>query len=482
MLPLRRGPPRHHAEFPVSARKAEESSRSRTEDPRLRPLRKAIYASGDFTVNAFLSVLSIVYVSYFLTQIAGMRPELAGAVQLVGRTIDAFSDPLMGRFSDRCRWQAGRRRPFFLIGAIPFGLFFALLWVDLGSSSQAALFAYYSGIYVLGSLAMTVLSVPYLALLPEMAVGYDARTSLNTYRNAGAVLGVFAAVAFRPVANVLGGGSQGFAAAGALFGVLLAAPWFVLHRASWERPDFQERTPHSSFALGLRLLLVHANFRRLTAMYLCGRVSMDLIGAMLILYFTYFIGRSEDFEPMMLIFLGSTLLVLPLWLAVARHTEKATIFMIGTLWWAVGQLVLLAAQPDWPRWTIFAFAPVIALGYAVVDLMPWSMIGEVVDEDELASGERREGIYNGFFMFVRKLAGTGALAIALFVLGRQGFGKGDTQPPEAIATIRWFASVVPALLLLASAWFARGYPLTRAAHARILAELERRAVSTPAQP
>jgi sugar (glycoside-pentoside-hexuronide) transporter len=450
------------------------SSRTRSEDPRLRPLRKVVYASGDFTVNAFLSALSIVFVTYFLTQIAGMRPELAGAVQLVGRTVDAFSDPWMGRLSDRCRWRSGRRRPFFLLGALPFGLFFALLWVDLGASSQAALFAYYSGIYVLGSLAMTVLSVPYLALLPEMAVGYDARTSLNTYRNAGAVLGVFAAVAFRPVANALGGGSEGFAAAGALFGTALALPWLLIHRVSWERPDFQQRVPHTSFVEGVRLLLAHATFRRLTAMYLCGRVSMDLIGAMLILYFTYYLGRSDDFEPMMLIFLTSVLLSLPFWLAVARHTEKATIFTLGTLWWAGGQLLLLAAQPDWPRWTIFAFAPLIAAGYAVVDLMPWSMIGEVVDEDELLSGERREGIYNGFFMFVRKLAGTAGVAVALFVLGQAGFGKGDRQPEAAIDAIRAFASVVPAALLLLSAWFARGYPLTRAAHARILAELERR--------
>jgi GPH family glycoside/pentoside/hexuronide:cation symporter len=98
----------------------------------------------------------------------------------------------------------------------------------------------------------------------------------------------------------------------------------------------------------------------------------------------------------------------------------------------------------------------------------------VVDEDELASGERREGIYNGFFMFVRKLAGTAGVALALFVLGQLGFGQGETQPPEAVAAIRWLGSVVPALLLLLSAWFARGYPLTRAAHARILAELEAR--------
>ncbi|HXK25197.1 MAG TPA: MFS transporter [Myxococcota bacterium] len=436
--------------------------------------RKAVYATGDFTVNAFLSLLAIVYVPYFLTQVAGLRPELAGAVQIVGRCVDAVSDPLMGRISDGCRWKAGRRRPFFLIGALPFGLFFALLWLDLRGASQGALFAYYTAMFVLGSLAMTTVSVPYLALLPEMAIGYDARTSLNTWRNAGAVLGVFAAVVFRPVANLLGGGPAGFRAAGALFGVLFALPWFAIHRISWERPDFQARDAHMTFLDGLRLLLGHGSFRRLTGMYLCGRVSMDLISAMLILYFTHYLGRSSDFELMMLCFLSTVLLSLPVWLALARRFEKATIFTLGTLWWAVAQLALLMVQPDWPRGWVFAFAPVIGFGYAVVDLMPWSMIGEVVDEDELASGERREGIYNGFFMFVRKVAGASGVMAAMFVLGRLGYHQGDVQPPAAVEAIRWLATVVPAALLLVSAGFARGYPLTRAEHVRILARLAER--------
>jgi sugar (glycoside-pentoside-hexuronide) transporter len=443
------------------------------EDPRLTPARKSVYALGDFTVNTVLSSLSIVYVTYFLTLVAGLRPELAGAVQLIARTVDAFTDPAMGRISDLCQWRLGRRRPFFLIGALPFGLFFALLWVDLPLESQGAMFAYYTAIYTLLSISMTVLSVPYLALQPEMASGYDARTSLNTYRNAGSVLGVFAAVAFRPVANALGGGAAGFALAGVGFGVLMALPWFAIFAITWERPDFQSRPTTLSFREGIRLVMGHDSFRRLTSLYLCGRVSMDLTGAMMILYFTHWIGRSGDFEPMMFIFLATVLLSLPIWLRVARRLEKSTVFIIGAAWWMAGQFILLAAQPEWPRWVILVFAPLIAVGYAVVDLMPWSMLGEVVDEDDLAHGERREGVYNGFFMFVRKLAGTAAVALALGLLGALGYSK-EEQPEIAITAIRWLASVGPAFFLALSIWFARGYPLTRRAHDRILDGLGRR--------
>lgn len=444
------------------------------EDPRLTPGRKTVYATGDFTVNTVLVSLSMIYVTYYLTQIVGLRAELAGAVQLIARSIDAFTDPAMGRISDLCRWRLGRRRPFFLIGAIPLGVFYALLWVDASAFSQWGMFAYYTAVYVMVSLALTCLSVPYLALQPEMAIGYDARTSLNTYRNAGSIVGVLAAVSFRPVAGALGGGSEGFALAGVLFGVLLAVPWLAIFAATWERPEFQTRPASMSFVEGARLVARHASFRRLTGLYLCGRVAMDLVGALLILYFTHWIGRSGDFEAMMLVFMTAVLFWLPIWLRVSHHMEKSTTFILGTSVWIAGQTIFLVVTPEWPRWTIFVFAPLIAAGYALVDLMPWSMLGEVVDEDDLHNGERREGVYNGFFMFLRKLAGTIAVALALWILGMLGFTQGDAQPEAAVTAIRWMTSLAPALFLALSIGFALRYPLTREAHARILLALEER--------
>ena len=78
---------------------------------------------------------------------------------------------------------------------------------------------------------------------------------------------------------------------------------------------------------------------------------------------------------------------------------------------------LVIVDPGWPPWVIYLFVPLVGVGYAIVDLMPWSMVGEVIDEDELRRGERREGVYNGVFTFLRKLGGAVAVAIVLFALG-----------------------------------------------------------------
>jgi Na+/melibiose symporter-like transporter len=200
---------------------------------------------------------------------------------------------------------------------------------------------------------------------------------------------------------------------------------------------------------------------------------------------TWWIGRSEDFEPVMAVFLTSVLLSLPFWLRVARGRDKAQLFVIGSLWWAASSLLLVLAQPDWPRWLLFAWVPVIGLGYAVVDVMPWSMLGEVIDEDDEATGERREGLYTGFFTFLRKLGGSLGVFLVLGLIDLLGFVSGaERQSERALQAIRWLTALAPPLFLVLGVWLLRGYPLTRARHEQILGALaeRQRAEATSAGP
>ena len=115
----------------------------------LNPLAKAIYATGDLTVNTALSALGLIYTTYFLTQVAGLRPALAGLVPLIARSLDAFVDPIVGRLSDVTRSRWGRRRIYFIVGAIPFGVCYALMWIPPQFDSQWANATYYTIAYTL---------------------------------------------------------------------------------------------------------------------------------------------------------------------------------------------------------------------------------------------------------------------------------------------------------------------------------------------
>jgi sugar (glycoside-pentoside-hexuronide) transporter len=447
--------------------------RSVGDSPHLGPVRKAVFALGDLSANTALAAFSLIYASYFLVQVAELRPLLAGLVPLVGRAVDAVTDPLMGRISDRTRWRWGRRRPWLLLGAVPYGVAFAMVWADTGIASEWGRFTYYAAVYCLVTTATTVLSIPYLALIPEMALDYDARTSLHTYRSVGANLGIFAALAIRPIAEAFGGGRAGFAAAGVAYGVALALPWLAVHRVTFERSEFRARPAEAGLFDGFRVAFRQRTFMRLTAMYIMGRIAMDLASALLILYVSFWLGRSEEFEPLMLVFLVAVIAALPFWLRAARGREKADVFVAASLWWIVSGLGLGFLQPDWPPWVAFLYVPLIGVGFAAVDLMPWAMLGEVIDEDELESGERREGLYNGMFTFLRKLGGATAVFLVLGILDLLGYRKGAEQTETARQAIRWMTAVGPAAFLAIGVALARGYPLTRARHGEIVQRLSR---------
>ena len=436
---------------------------------------KAVYALGDHTVNLVLAATSLLYFK-FLMEYGGLDPFLAGLVVWIARIVDAFTDPGMGRLSDTTRWRSGRRRPYFLIGALPLGVFFALMWLSVPFESELMRFSYYATIYVCVSLAMTCVSVPYLALLPEMASDYDERTSLNTYRSAAAVMGTMAAVAMKPIADGLGGDSEAWWQTAAMVAVWLVIPWLGVHAVSFERPGYQGSTP-VSFREAVRAMAFHRAYRILASAYLLARIAVDLVGAMFLLYFAYWIGREEDFAPTLGLFLGVVILSLPVWLAVARSRDKRSIFIVGMAWWSAIQLLLFWGDSDWPRWAMFTVPALAAVGYAVAELMPWAMLGDVIDEDELATGERREGMYVGFFTFLRKIGGaTGVLLLGL-VLQLVGFDRNAPRMDQtglALTTIRVLTSLAPMVLLLLAVIVATRYPLTREVHTRILERLRSR--------
>jgi GPH family glycoside/pentoside/hexuronide:cation symporter len=431
---------------------------------------KAVFALGDHTVSLALSALALVFL-IFLAEVAGLRPALAGLVVWTARIFDAITDPLMGRISDGTRWRRGRRRPYFLIGAVPFGIFFALLWTT-PFQGQTAMFLYYTSVYVALSLAMTIISVPYMALIPEMTRSYDERTSLNTFRSGAAVIGTLIAAGLPALVTTLGGGAPGYALASSLLAVWLVLPWAAVYAASWERPEHERARSQESFRDSLKSLLRHRTYLRLCALYVPARIAVDIAGLSFAFFFTYWLGRRADFGPTLFALLGVVVLSLPVWLRIARRIDKHLIFVIGASWWVLLLVFLFFVTPEWPRWLVFVSAGLAGIGYAVADLMPWSMVGEVIDEDELTTGLRREGVYNGFFTFLRKLGGAFAFLISGLLLEASGFDPSAEQPESALMAIRALTSLVPAFFLCVAIAVAIRYPLSRKRHDEILVQLE----------
>jgi glycoside/pentoside/hexuronide:cation symporter, GPH family len=201
--------------------------------PTLSWRRKLAFGSGD-TALSLLSTTIDVYFLFFLLTVAKVPPAYAAAAIFIAKTWDWVNDPLMGILSDRTRSRWGRRRPWLLYGALPFGVSFALMWWIPPIGDPRWLAAYYGLAYFLFDTGFTVVGVPFSALLPDLAPTYDERTSLSAWRMGFSIATGLLGYAAGDLAAVAlpGGRTVGWLGVAALFAVLSAGSLWVVVGAS----------------------------------------------------------------------------------------------------------------------------------------------------------------------------------------------------------------------------------------------------------
>ncbi|UCC62930.1 MAG: MFS transporter [Anaerolineae bacterium] len=442
---------------------------------------KAAYAIGDLGNSAGPGTIVPFWYLYFLTDVAKLDPALAGLSILLGKIWDAVNDPLVGALSDRTRSRWGRRRPYILFGAIPFGVTFALLWIVPPIQNQLLLCLYFALMYMLFDTAFTFVGCPYNALTPELTLDHDERTSLLTYRMfVSIVAGLLTAVLLGEVIfpSFPGDERAAFAAVGVVCGAIFVLPLFLTFFGTRERPEFQAQEALNPL-VGLRFVLRNREWRYTLAMSLLSWMPVDIASAVFPYFLVYWVGMTEGDANLVLgVVLASATLFLPLVLLLSQRLEKKTAFIIATASWAVIMLSILLVPKDAVA-VAYVIAALTGFGVSSAHLLPTAMSPDVLEVDELMSGKRQEGIYAGFNVFVRKLSTALVLSLVGPVLAWSGYKEGAAvQAPAALTAIRLLIALVPTLLLVTAcvvAWF---YPLTRQRHAEILDELARRRAAT----
>jgi len=145
----------------------------------------------------------------------------------------------MGIISDRTKSRFGRRRPYILFGALPFGILFMMLWL-VPFESQTALFIYYLIIFMLFNTAFTIVSIPYNAMTPELTQNYDERTALSGFRMGLSFSGTLVAAAgIMVIVDLIYPGEEAYRSSfpvmGIIFGAVTVASLFFTFFGTKER-------------------------------------------------------------------------------------------------------------------------------------------------------------------------------------------------------------------------------------------------------
>ena len=436
---------------------------------------KLLFSTGDLTTSIPLAILMF-FQLYFLTDVAGLRPDLAGWAVGVPRIWDAVNDPLIGIFSDRIRSPWGRRRVLLLFGCVPLGLSFMFMWF-VPSFSQVGMVFYYALVFILFDTAFTVVHVGYNALTPEMTSDYDERSTLNGYRMVFSISGTLGAII---LATVLGWYIEDprllFKVLGIGLGAISIVPPLIVFFLT--RDMTVDNTPADPLPVkkALSQTLGNTPFRMVMGLYLLSWTTASILAAVLVYFASYYLKVPDQANYFVLVAQGSAILFIPLVVKVSQVLDKRRAFIIGTIAWAVVLMGIYAVRADQLVFG-YIFASLSGFGIATAYVIPWSMIPDVVEYDQVRSGQRREGSYYAFASFFQKLA-TGAalwgMGQALAWTGYITPGIGvltPEQPVAAIRAIRIFVGPVPLILLILAVVFALRYSISRESHQETLLAL-----------
>jgi GPH family glycoside/pentoside/hexuronide:cation symporter len=465
-----------------------------TASGRLPWLTKVVYGTGDWGLATFNTLRQIFY-AIFLTDVVGLDPRLASFAALIGVIWDAVNDPLVGVISDKTRTRWGRRRPFLLIFAVPYGLAFLILWWAPPIQSQGLLMIYVMLAYALSDTLQTLVIVPFHSLTPEISRDYDERTSLSGYRMFFNFLASIATAVAAPmiVDSVMRGGGtqqQGYVLAAGLFGVSAVVPYLLIFFTVREKPAAGPKAESATLKETALLAWKNIPFRYATALYMLNWVAFDLTGVVLPFLLTYWVMRGDllarvpglglPIESAVLgLMLVTATLVLPFWIWLAKKVGKRRAFL-GALGFWIALMLLIPLVPQGAVTLTLILAVAIGISVSAAHVLPDAIFPDVIEWDELKTGRRHEGIYYGAKNFFRKLTTAFAIFIVLQVLGWFGYQappKGVTafaQPASALNAIRVLIGPVGALLLLATFAVTWLYPLDRDKFNRVRGLLEKR--------
>jgi len=438
---------------------------------------KMLFSTGDLSTSIPLAILMF-FQLYFLTDVARLRPDYAGWAVGLPRLWDAVNDPLIGMLSDRLRTRWGRRRVLLLFGAVPLGLSFMLMWY-VPPFGQAGLAIYYAITFIVFDTAFTVVHVGYNALTPELTSDYDERSSLNGYRMMFSIGGTLGAII---LATVLGWFISDarllFSILGVGLGLASILPPLIVFNITHEKSSEEQPEP-LSWGQSMKLTLGNQPFRLVMGLYLLAWTTASILAAMLVYFANYRLRIPEQANYFVLIAEGSAIFFIPFWVWVAQKLDKRRAFILGTLTW-IGVLLGISALPADAIILAYLLAALSGSGIATAYVLPWAMIPDIIEHDQVQTGQRREGSYYAFASFFQKLA----TALALWGMGQalaytgyitpDASGALPLQPESAVQAIRFFTGPVPAVLLILAVVFAWNYPITRESHQATLQTLAER--------
>ena len=439
----------------------------------------------------------------FYSQVLGVDARLIGLAITIALLLDALSDPVVGYWSDNFRSKWGRRHPFMYASALPVAASFFLLWNPPEGWSDVALFWYVLVISVLIRTCITFYETPSSALAPELSDNYDQRSGLLSLRfffgwTGGNLMAVIMFVVLFPAfatPTIPNGqfNKDAYSTYGLIASVMIFMAIMVSALGTHKRiVHLKAPPPVRSLTIGLIFkeifeTLANRSFIALFLAAIFGAIASGLSASMTFYFTSFFWGFTPQQTGLLTISVFVSAIIGAVMAPIVTKSigKKQGAMIIGLVAFLGAPLPivlrLLGVMPENGDPTLFwivMLANMVDTGLIICfQILSASMLADLVEDAEIKTGRRSEGIFFAASTFIRKsVQGLGVIT-AGFVLAAAQFPAGvkpDQMPDEALTRLGLF--YVPTILFL---WFTMlaimsTYRLKREDHENNLRELASR--------
>lgn len=437
------------------------------------------------------------FLAFFYAQVMGLPAQTVGFAIMLALILDAFIDPIVGQLSDNTRSKWGRRHPWMYAAAIPVAVSYLLIWNPPIGWSQPAQVVYLVAVAVLIRSFISCYEIPSAALAAELTTEYDERTRLLSYRYlfgwAGglAMYGLALFVFLKPTAeypvgqlNPAGYANYGLFAGGLMLFAILVTSIGTHRQIPYLRDPPQRQVTMGRLARELVGTLRNRNFAFIlgAAFFLYAGIGL---GFAINLYFSTYFWEFNAQEIALFSFSSLTAAILAFLLAprLAARFEKRAVAMLLLpmgLAFAIGPVALrlAGAFPTNESPVIFGtifVTNIFSVGLGIIaNILFSSMIADVVEDEELKSGRRQEGVFFAAIAFAAKATtGLGIFASGLIIaaIAFPTAAKPGTIDAEIIRNLGLVYIPVQIVLYSTATALLLGYRISRASHADTLRKL-----------
>ncbi len=430
----------------------------------------ALFVSPFLPMAAFLLPVTL-FLPAFYVETIGIELKLVGTLFLAAKLWDVLTDTLFGYMSDRFDSRWGKRRPWMVLSApIMMVCSYMIFFPPPGASSSYLLFW-----LVVTYVGWTMLSLSHLSWSAELSSDYHERSRIQGWMKAFGVAGMLLVCL---ISIAIGNISwlQGVTAVHAMGAfVIVFIPITVAlsvmgtqATVSVQNVQAAQKVTAKEFIFTLirnkPLLIVLGAAFFIT-------LSNALFASVFVFYTKYVLQLASFGSIALLLYFIAGFVSIPFWLSLSKRLEKHSVFQLVGAYGALSILPFLIVPAESILWGTLAFC-LMGANFAIMDILPKSMMADVTDVDLHTSKRRRSGFFFGMLLTTVKIANAAAVGISFWVLDWIGFHPSLDNSPDVIQNFTYFFVFAPFTACLAVIYLLKGYPLTERYQSRIRKEIE----------